>query len=72
MCWVFSKCVPTAGMTAFKEKFIMDTNQADNFLLYPNTTKLEVKLSYEDGSSTVPCQTGVQTVFHSTTSGRTV
>jgi len=47
----------------------MDASQITDFILYPNRQKSEVQLSCEDGSTTLPCDEGVRTVFHSSTKG---
>jgi hypothetical protein len=57
-----------AALDGIKEKMIMDITQAEDFILYPNKDESEVKLSCEDGTS-LPCNEGVRTVFHSSTKG---
>ena len=49
-----------------KEKFIMDVSQAEVFQVIDGT---EVVISCEDGKTDLPCDPGVRTVFHSSTSG---
>jgi len=62
-----------------KEKFIMDTKQAQDYVLWPNTEESEVKLFCENfhlwpytSASQVnqlPCNEGERIIFHSSTQG---
>jgi hypothetical protein len=52
-----------------KEKIRFDTSQVTDFILYPNEQESEVILGCEDGTTTLPCDDGVRTVFHSSTKG---
>ena len=51
-----------------KEKMLMDVSQAVSFQLWPDTTRSEINTICEDGSS-LPCNSGVRTIFHSSTVG---
>jgi len=58
-----------AAWNGIKEKLIIDATQASDYQLYPSIEESEVKLSCEDGTTTLPCPPGVRTVFHSSTRG---
>jgi hypothetical protein len=51
-----------------KEKMLMDVSQAASFQLWPDRTRSEIKMMCEYGSS-LPCNSGVRTIFHSSTVG---
>jgi hypothetical protein len=51
-----------------KEKMLMDVSQAASFSLWPDTTRSEIKMLCENGTS-LPCNAGVRTIFHSSTVG---
>jgi hypothetical protein len=57
-----------AAVDGIKEKMIIDITQAEDVILYPNEDESEVKLSCED-ETPLPCDSGVRTVFHSSTKG---
>ena len=52
-----------------KEKMLMDTTQAHSYQLSPDREDSEIQLSCEDGTSNIPCPSGIRTVFHSSTPG---
>jgi len=52
-----------------EEKMLIDASTVQSFQLWPNTEDSQVKLSCEDGSTNVPCDAGVRTIFHSSTIG---
>ena len=54
-----------------KEKLIMDISQVQDYQLWPNTQKSEVKLSCESEGleSQLPCNKDDRVVFHSSTKG---
>jgi hypothetical protein len=68
-----------AKNNGIKEKFIFDTKQAQEYVLWPNTEESEVKLFCENfqlwphtSSSQVnqlPCNEGERIIFHSSTKG---
>jgi len=63
-----------AAADGIKEKITMDTKQIEDFILYPNAEESEIVVSCEDGSedgstTSLPCDAGVRTIFHSTTKG---
>jgi len=58
-----------AAANGIKEKITMDATQIKDFILYPNPEESEIELSCEDGSTLLPCDIGVRTIFHSTTKG---
>ena len=62
--WTFYDLDQRSG--GIEEKFVMDLEQVEVVQLVEWT---EIEMSCEDGSS-VPCETGVRTVFHSSTKGR--
>jgi len=62
---VFDNDIRSGGI---EEKMLMNAVQAQSFQLWPNIEDSEVKISCEDGSS-VPCDAGVRTIFHSSTTG---
>jgi len=62
---VFDNDIRSGGI---EEKMLMNAVQAQSFQLWPNIEDSEVKISCEDGSS-VPCDAGVRTIFHSSTIG---
>jgi hypothetical protein len=69
----------SAVATGIKEKFIIDTKQAADYVLWPNTEESEVKLfcenfhlwPYKSASQVnqLPCNEGERVVFHSSTQG---
>jgi len=68
--------VDERGGTAngIKEMIVMDTEQAEDFILYPNTKKSEIQLVCEDSGKTPtasnPCRKGERTQFKSSTGGK--
>merc|ERR1712238_397365 len=61
---------PSSG-DGIKEKLILDISQVQDYQLWPNTQKSEVKLSCESGGleSQLPCGKDDRVVFHSSTKG---
>jgi len=78
---VFDLDERNAKPDGIKEKFIMDTSQAQDYVLWPNTEESEVKLfcesftlwpekSKDADPYQLPCPAGDRTVFHSSTKGK--
>merc|ERR1712194_356173 len=63
---VFDNDIRTGGI---EEKMLLDATTAQSFQLWPDTENSQVKLSCEDGSTNIPCEAGVRTIFHSSTIG---
>merc|ERR1712194_538181 len=63
---VFDNDIRTGGL---EEKMLIDSATVQSFQLWPNTEDSQVQLSCEDGSTNVPCDAGVRTIFHSSTIG---
>jgi len=63
---VFDNDIRSGGI---EEKMLLDAATAQSFQLWPDTENSQVQLSCEDGSTTIPCEAGVRTMFHSSTIG---
>lgn len=58
-----------AAANGIKERVEMDTSQITDYILYPNPKNSEIDVYCADGSTSLPCNDGVKTVFHSSTKG---
>lgn len=72
--WTFYDIDERRGVpNGIKEMLVMDTAQAEDFILYPDPKRSEVKLVCEDSQKTPtaadPCKPGERTEFKSSTGG---
>ena len=72
--WTFYDIDERGGLdNTIKEMLVMDTAQAENFILYPDLENSEVKLVCEDSQKTPtaanPCEPDERTEFKSSTKG---
>lgn len=57
------------GEDTIQEQLLIDISQAHSFQMWPNEEGSEVGLSCSDGTTELPCNAGIQTIFHSTSWG---